>query len=82
MKMYDCKTRPFSPIRIPGTVYLFCNLKMGVRTRKFSRARVKFAYHLSHELGVSRAEIARQFGVCPSAIVKAIQNIEGAENKC
>ena len=57
-------------------------LRMGVRTRKFSRARAKIAYHLSHELGISRAEIARQLGVCTSAIVKAIQNIEGAENKC
>ena len=57
-------------------------LRLGMRTRKFSRVRAKIAYHLSHEFGVSRAEIARQLGVCTSAIAKAIQNIEGAENKC
>jgi len=53
-------------------------LRMGVRTRKYSRVRAKIAYHLSHELGISRAEIARQTGVCTSAIAKAIQNLEGA----
>jgi len=57
-------------------------LRMGVRTRKYSRVRGKIAYHLSHEFGVSRAEIARQLGVCTSAIARAIQNIEGVENKC
>jgi hypothetical protein len=57
-------------------------IRLGVRTRKFSRARAKIAYHLSHEFGVSRAEIARQMGVCTSAIAKAIQNIEGTDNKC
>ena len=57
-------------------------LRMGVRTRKYSRVRAKISYHLSHEFGVSRAEIARQLGVCTSAIAKAIQKIEGDENKC
>jgi REP-associated tyrosine transposase len=57
-------------------------LRMGVRTRKFSRVRAKIAYYLSHEFGVSRAEIARQLGVCTSAIAKAIQNLEDVENKC
>jgi putative transposase len=57
-------------------------LRLGVRTRKFSMVRAKIAYHLSHEFGISRAEIARQLGVCTSAIAKAIQNMEGAENKC
>lgn len=57
-------------------------LRMGVRTRKYSGVRAKISYHLSHELGISRAEIARQIGVCTSAIAKAIQNLEGAENKC
>ena len=57
-------------------------LWLGVRTRKYSRARAKIAYHLSHEFGISRAEIARQMGVCTLAIAKAIQNIEGAEDKC
>ena len=57
-------------------------LQLGVRTRKYSSVRAKIAYYLSHEFGISRAEIARQMGVCTSAIAKAIQNIEGAENKC
>jgi len=57
-------------------------LRLGVRTRKYSGVRAKIAYHLSHEFGISRAEIARQMGVCTSAIAKAIQNLEGAENKC
>jgi putative transposase len=34
-------------------------LRMGMRTRKYSRVRAKISYYLSHELGVSRAEIAR-----------------------
>src|SRR3972149_11848147 len=53
-------------------------LRLGVRTRKYSGVRAKIAYYLSHEFGISRAEIARQMGVCTSAIAKAIQNIEGA----
>jgi hypothetical protein len=57
-------------------------LRLGVRTRKYSRLRAKIAYYLSHEFGISRAEIARLLGVCTSAIAKAIQNMEGAENKC
>ena len=57
-------------------------LRLGVRTRKYSGVRAKIAYYLSHEFGISRAEIARQMGVCTSAIAKAIQNLEGAENKC
>ena len=65
-----------SNCRILGTVYLFCTLK-GVRTRKFSRARAKIAYRLIHELGISRAEIARQLEICTSVIVNAIKNIEG-----
>jgi hypothetical protein len=55
---------------------------VGVRTRKLSRLRGKISYHLSHEFGIPRAEIARQLGVCTSAIAKAIDNMEGDENKC
>jgi hypothetical protein len=57
-------------------------LRMGARSRKFSRARAKISHYLSHEFGVSKAEIARQLGVCTSAIAKAIQNIEGQDDKC
>jgi putative transposase len=57
-------------------------MRLGVRTRKYSRARAKLSYHLSHEFGVSQSEIARQLGVCTSAIAKALQNIETEDNKC
>ncbi len=57
-------------------------MRMGARTRKYSRVRAKISYHLSHELGVSQAEIARQLGVCTSAIAKALQKIEAEGNKC
>jgi transposase-like protein len=53
-------------------------LRMGVQTRKYSMVRARIAYHLSHEFGISRAEIARQLGVCTSAIAKAIEKIEEA----
>ena len=53
-----------------------------LRTRKYSKVRAKISYFLSQEFGVSRAEIARQLGVCTSAIAKAIDNMEGDENKC
>jgi hypothetical protein len=56
-------------------------MRMGVRTRKYTRVRAKISYHLSHEFGVSQAEIARQLGVCTSAIAKAIQKIETEGNK-
>jgi transposase-like protein len=57
-------------------------IRMGVRTRKHSSVRAKISYHLSHEYGVSQAEIARQLGVCTSAIAKAIQKIQTDGNKC
>jgi len=57
-------------------------MRMGVRTRKYSRVRAKISTHLSHEFGVSQAEIARQLGVCTSAIAKAIQKTETEDNKC
>jgi len=57
-------------------------MRMGVRTRKYSRVRAKISSHLCHEFGVSRAEIARQLGVCTSAIAKAIQKAGAEDNKC
>jgi len=39
------------------------------------------SYYLSRELGMPSAEIARQLGVCTSAIVKAIQNAETKNEK-
>jgi putative transposase len=57
-------------------------VRMGVRTRKYSRVRAKISNHLNHEFGISHAEIARQLGVCTSAIAKAIQKTEAEDNKC
>ena len=57
-------------------------LRLRVRTRRYSGVRAKIAYFLSDEFGISGADIARQLGVCTSAIAKAIQNIEGTKNKC
>jgi len=57
-------------------------LRLRVRTREFSRARVKIAYHLSHEFGISRADIGRQLWMRTSAIAKTIQNMEGVGNRC
>jgi len=48
-------------------------LRMGGGRRQVSRARARISYHLSHELGIPMAEIARELGVCTSAIAKAIQ---------
>jgi hypothetical protein len=48
-------------------------LRMGGGKRQVSRARARISYHLSHELGIPMAEIARELGVCTSAIAKAIQ---------
>jgi len=56
-------------------------LSMGGRRRKVSRARARIAYQLSSELGIPAAEIARHLGVCTSAIIKAIQNLESIKNK-
>ena len=53
----------------------------GGRSRTVSRARAEISYHLSHELGIPAAEIARHLGVCTSAIVKAIGNQESRRKK-
>ena len=57
-------------------------IRVGVKTRKCSQVRAQIAYCLSHEFGVSQAEIARQLGVCTSAIAKAIKKTEGNKKKC
>lgn len=38
--------------------------------------------HLSHECRISRAEIARQLGVCNSAIAKANEISDGVGSIC
>ena len=56
-------------------------MRMGVRTRRHSKVRAKISYRLSREFGVSQAEIARQLGVCTSAVAKAIERITVEGNK-
>ena len=51
-------------------------LRNGGKRRKVSQARARISNYLSHEMGVPLAEIARQVGVCTSAVAKAIENQE------
>jgi hypothetical protein len=51
-------------------------LRNGGKRRKISQARARISYYLSHEMGVPLAEVARQVGVCTSAVAKAIENQE------
>jgi len=44
--------------------------------RRIYQARAIVSYHLSHELGIPLAEIARHLGVSTSVIIKAIQKLE------
>ncbi|MGQ9645162.1 MAG: hypothetical protein ACUVWO_01320 [Thermodesulfobacteriota bacterium] len=43
--------------------------------REVARLRAKISLHLSQEMGIPIAEIARHVGVCGSAVVKAIQKM-------
>jgi DNA-binding MarR family transcriptional regulator len=54
-------------------------LRNGGQRRGVSRLRAKISSHLSHELGIPMAEIARHVGVCGSAVIKAIQKMESAD---
>jgi REP element-mobilizing transposase RayT len=56
-------------------------LRMGGGRRRVSRARARISYHLSHEFGIPMAEIARELGVCTSAIAKAIRRWEVEDKK-
>jgi hypothetical protein len=49
---------------------------MGTRTREVSTTRAKISFYLSHEFRVSKAERARQLGVCTSSIAKAVQDMK------
>ena len=51
-------------------------LRLGGQRQAVSRVRGKVGWILSREYGISLAEIARRVGVRPSAIGKAIQNME------
>jgi putative transposase len=52
-------------------------IRKGGQRRKISRIRRKIAFQLSHEWGISMAEIARNVGVSTSGVANAIRNIEG-----
>ena len=51
-------------------------LRNGGKRRKVSQIRAKICFHLSHEMGVPFAEIARHVGVCTSAVAKAVGSLE------
>jgi len=51
-------------------------VRNGGQRRLVSRVRTKIAYRLNRELGISMAEIARNVGVCTTAVIKAIKKME------
>ena len=51
-------------------------LRLGGQRRRVSRVRSKIAWRLSREYGIPLAEIARDLGVCTSAIAKAVRKKE------
>jgi len=51
-------------------------LRMGGQARRVSRVRSKIAWSLGRQYGISLAEIARDLGVCTSAIAKAVRRME------
>ena len=51
-------------------------LRNGGKRRKVSEIRGKISFHLSQEMGIPFAEIARHVGVCTSAVAKAVQTFE------
>jgi len=51
-------------------------VRNGGQRRLVSRVRRKIAYRLNRELGISMAEIARNVGVCTTAVIKAIKKME------
>jgi DNA-binding MarR family transcriptional regulator len=56
-------------------------VRNGGQRRRVSKVRAEIAYYLSHELGVSMAELERGLGVCSSAITKAVQKFESQDRK-
>jgi REP element-mobilizing transposase RayT len=56
-------------------------LRSGGKRKKVSQVRAKIAYQLNHEMGVPLAEIARQVGVCTSAIAKAVGYMDSQNDK-
>lgn len=51
----------------------------GAQRRNVTEARARISYHLSRELGMPMADIARRLGVCTSAVFKAIHKYESKQ---
>jgi putative transposase len=51
-------------------------LRLGGPARRVSRVRAKIAWRLAREYGIPLAEIARDLGLCTSAIAKAVRKME------
>jgi len=51
-------------------------LRLGGQARRVSLVRAKIAWRLTREYGIPLAEIARDLGVCTSAIAKAVRKLE------
>ena len=56
-------------------------VRNGGQRRVVSGIRAKTAYLLNRELGIPMAEIARNVGVCTTAVIKAIKKIEAQNGK-
>ena len=52
-------------------------LRSGSQRKPVSLARAKISFQLNRDLGISMAEIARNVGVSTTAVVKAVQKLEG-----
>jgi hypothetical protein len=85
----DQKVRRYLPVREKGAlkdriIKEMCEkegvgegeVRMGGQARRVSRVRSKIAWSLSREYGISLAEIARDLGMCTSAIAKAVRRME------
>lgn len=56
-------------------------LRGGSQRRPVSRARSMIAYHLNRDFGITMAEIARNVGVCTTAVIKAIKKMDAQSKK-
>jgi len=94
LKEADRKSRRFLPVRtreavIAAVIQKICReegigekeLCFGGRGRKVSQVRAMIALHLRSEYGVSMAEIARNVGVCKSAVANSLRKNERDGNK-
>jgi len=54
-------------------------LRNGGKRRKVFEIRGKISFHLSQEMGIPFAEIARHVGACTSAVAKAVQTFEAEQ---